>query len=190
MMQCEGLTQPQFAAALGVSPTTVKRALARAVRDRGHEALVIDGNVGGHGFSARRRVARGGEPWRFALVDGSAALRATPERRIERTDRPSATPPDLAAAEQSTVEQIAWLRTEIEHRNAALEREQLANAELRRLLLSNFAAAQPAAASGPDATAQQALLVAAERAAHETGIGKKQRRELLTRLAALLNEHA
>src|SRR5579883_2470789 len=112
-MEMQGLTQPQVAAALGVSPTTVKRALAKALHAAGGDALAVSGVVAGQRFSAHRAVARGGEPWRFAVsgLDGLAGRGesvAAPTAPAQQHGQP---------LEQNTAEQIAWLRAEIERRD-------------------------------------------------------------------------
>ena len=182
-METQGLTQPQVAAALGVSPTTVKRALAKALHAAGGDALAVDGVVAGQSFSARRAVARGGEPWRFAVsgLDGVAASGAS------AADPATAVIARPAEHEQITAEEIAWLRAEIERRDAALEREQRANADLRHLLLTlggdpERSERGNAAEVAGTAALDPAALTAIERAAKDAGIGKKQRRALLDRL--------
>ena len=190
-MHTKGLTQPQVAAALGVSPTTVKRALAKAMQTAGADALSVDGVLAGQRFSAWRTVARGGEPWRFAVagLDSALAPSAPPPDRAMPTVLPRREEP----ADASAATQIAWLRAEIERRDAALEREQLANAELRRLLLALRDGAEHGAAGVPtvpradgNAAAGGPLTPAAvERAAKDAGFGKKQRRDLLDRLGML-----
>ncbi len=185
-MEMQGLTQPQVAAALGVSPTTVKRALAKALHAAGGEALAVNGIVAGQNFSARRTVARGGEPWRFAVSGLDSALAGGPAAPGPvMTTRPA----EQAGAGGEDA-QISWLRAEIERRDAALEREQCANAELRHLLLTlggDVERETPGATAGPAERAGAAFgpagLAIIERAAKDAGIGKKQRRALLDRLS-------
>ena len=63
----EQMRTARVAEVLGVSVSTMRRALEAALDVAGHDALEVHGELRGRGFVARRRNARPGEPWLFAI---------------------------------------------------------------------------------------------------------------------------
>ncbi len=75
-----GLTLPQVAAAAGVSRSTVRRALDRALAGD-TAALTVTGELHGQVFTARRASVRLGAPWVFHLSQRESLTKPAPSAR-------------------------------------------------------------------------------------------------------------